>query len=343
MEPTLDKDQEPEPTPYGDDLVSGDPVPPEPIPAAAASSRHPWLLQDWIALTVAGFLGFLFLGITWITAKDWPHVMNQLEKAKEELKRIEPMVENPEALKRNLEQAILMKDKKIAELRVEISKLDDERQAQDARDEAATRDKVQIDTELGSAQKAFEKALSSAMSALRSKSDYGKVDFHDLWENGPGDEPDPWGPNKWRVEWHWWNIKSKAHKELRDRIRKPLGALNSAKNNLEKCERAIKTAEYAAKKMESAWQKKIDEITRVQQEKRNAEEALDGPLVEPESWVSEEVRELRKRVKNSEAMKSVLFIQNIPSVFAMLLVTISAWTRLALLRNWFKPRILIHS
>ena len=65
--------------------------------------------------------------------------------------------------------------------------------------------------------------------------------------------------------------------------------------------------------------------------------------MEPESCVSEEVRELRKRVKNSEAMKSVLFIQNIPSVFAMLLVTISAWTRLALLRNWFKPRILIHS
>ena len=109
-------DQEPEQDPFTskDDPGKKEPILAEAIPATHGGLGKPWLLQDWIALTVAFSLSKLFIGSAWITWRDWPVVMRQIAEGNAKLHKTEKIVRDPQELKRHMQEQLQRVDEKIA-------------------------------------------------------------------------------------------------------------------------------------------------------------------------------------------------------------------------------------
>ncbi|QTN31175.1 hypothetical protein HZ994_02145 [Akkermansiaceae bacterium] len=344
MEPTTDKDQEPESIPYGDDLGSGDPVSPEPIPATAASSRQPWLLQDWIALTVAGVLTGLFVCITWNTYRDWPVVMKEIEMARAKIAEIEGAVQDPAALKGKLEKTLQKANEEIAGLRKAISSLEKERAEHAAKKAALDLERAEKKEGIKAGVKKLENAFSSARSAV--KKEHPDVDFDALLKSGgPGEKPPYISiPNRdvltKRLEWE---ARRKAYEMVGGYIGDYGADLKAMKVQLKKVEGALELAEFAFEKAQKAIESNAAKLNQSLADKDAVERMLQTSLLEADQTAIRKMQEARKTLGESETIRAVLLFQNLPTVLTLFLVSVSALVRLALLRGFFKQRILIPS
>lgn len=341
MESPPDKDQQPAPTPYGDDLGSEDTVSPNPIPTAAESSRRPWLLQDWIALTVAGCLSGLFIVTTWTTCRDWPVVKKEIEKARAKIAEIEGAVGDPSALKRKLEQTLQKANGEISEIRKAISRLDQDRAEHAARKASLDLDKAQKKEAVQDGTVTLNRAFTSARLKVKAKA--SEVDFDVLLKNGPGREPDPKGPNFVYSEWRSWKARKEAYDIIGSLVGGPVNDLRAMKGKLRKVEGALDLAAFAFEKAQKSIESNTIKLNQKLEERSAVERMLATSLVEADQFAVRKVEKSRRALRNSEAVLTALWLQNIPTVVTLFLVSVSALVRLALLRGLFKPRTLIPS
>lgn len=337
-DPKLDQESTPIPSPT--DAECGTLVSAVAASKDVSQDGKPWLLQDWIALTVAISLSGLFIGSAWTTCRDWPVVMRQIAAGKAKLQAAEKVVRDPTALKRGLEAAIEKAEAEIADLQKKKSRLEMERVENEVRKQALDKE-ISNQSELTRIKEgALDMALSQAKSRVISLNE--KVDFTKFMAEGPGQEPDPWGPNDWRMEWRAWKVKKDVFDQSTNAIHKANDDLLATRKQLVKFTDDFKLAKFACEKVQDSILNAESDLNQKFQDKNTAERMLSTSLVELDHDAVIQINYIRRTLRGSETTKAALLLQNIPTIVALFVVSISALTRLALLRGCFNSRALIH-
>jgi DNA repair exonuclease SbcCD ATPase subunit len=267
--------------------------------------------------------------------------MRQIAEGNAKLHKTEKIVRDPQELKRHMEEQLQSVDEKIAELKKRLSVLQAESAAREADRAVAERDrKLQNDT-VETKTSDLERARIKAKGRVDELPE--KTDFESFLRNGPGPPPDPWGPNQMREVWLKWRAKKEAYDTARGFIAPATKELEAAKKQFDNLSKSFKTATLACEKIRKSIDAKESELNLKLNDRQAAEHMLNTTLVEADAAAVKNLSEIRRKIRESEATKAVLLLQNIPTILALLLVSISALVRLALLRGRFKPRALIHS